>query len=171
MEDYYEDHSVNKGIRVDQARVQLLSFRLLSIFLASENLHKLCNGEYDCGADILANEYEKAEIEHLILQIAALFRSADTSALEELTLNKRWNPNVGKLEQPVGSQTKDLTLHEACNKIIHVKEIKYEVINGEYEWNRYLKPTMYLYGQKQKEQWKAILDIQAFCFEACHVPE
>lgn len=171
MEDYYEKHSVNKGIRVDQSRVQLLSFRLLSIFLASENLHKLCNGEYDSGADILANEYEKSEIEHLLLQIATLFRSADTAALNKLTFNQRWNPNVGKLEQPIGSNAEDLTLREACNKIIHVKEIKYEVINGEYDWNRYLKPTMYLYGQQSKEKWRAILDVKAFCFETCHIPE
>ena len=172
MEDYYEDHrSVNKGIRVDQARVQLLSFRLLTIFLASENLHNLCNGEYDSGADILANEFEKVEIEHLMLQIAALFRSADTSALEELTFNQRWNPTVGKLEEPIGGQAKDLSLREACNKIIHVREIKYEVVEGDYEWNRFLKPMIYLYGQKQKIKWRAILDVKAFCFEVCHVPE
>jgi len=171
MEDYYEKDSVNKGIRVEQSRVRLLSFRLVSIFLASENLHNLCNGEYDSPADILASEYEKAEIEHLLLQIATLFRSADTAALEKLTLNKRWNPSVGRLEQPMGSETKDLTLREACNKIIHVREIKYEVIDGEYDWNRYLKPTMYLYGQQNKVQWRAILDINAFSFEACHVPD
>ena len=171
MEDYYEKRSVNKGIRVDRSRVQLLSFRLLSIFLASKNLHGLCNGEYDSGADILANEFEKVEIEHLMLQIATLFRSADTSALEDLTFNQRWNPNVCLLEQPIESQAKNLTLREACNKIIQVKEIKYEVVNGKYEWDRYLEPTIYLYGQKQKDNWRAILDIKTFCFEACHVPE
>ena len=171
MEDYYEDYSVNKGIRVDQSHVQLLSFHLLTIFLASENLHSLCNGEYDSGADILANTFEKVEIEHLILQIATLFRSADTSALDELTMNPRWNPNVGKVEEPIGSQVKDLTLREACNKIIHVNEIKSEVIDGNYEWNRYLKPTIYLYGKKQEIRWRAILDVKNFCFEVCHVPE
>jgi hypothetical protein len=171
MEDYYEDRSVNKGIRVDQSRVQLLSFRLLTSFLASENLHNLCNGEYDSGADILANEFEKVEIEHLMLQIAALFRSADTSALEKLTFNQRWNPTVGKLEEPIGGQAKDLSLREACNKIIHVREIKYEVVKGDYEWNRFLKPMIYLYGQKQEIKWRAILDVKAFCFEVCHVPE
>lgn len=171
MEDYYEDYSVNKGIRVEQSRVRLLSFRLLTIFLASENLHSLCNGEYDSGADILANEFEKVEIEHLMLQIATLFRSADTCAKAKLTFNQRWNPNVDKLEEPVGSQVKDLTLREACNKIIHVEEIKYEVINGDYEWNRFLKPTIYLYGKKLEHRWKAILDIKKFCFEVCHAPE
>jgi hypothetical protein len=171
MEDYHEDYSVNKGIRVEQSRVRLLSFRLLTIFPASENLHSLCNGEYDSGADILANEFEKVEIEHLMLQTAALFRSADTCAKAKLTFNQRWNPNVGKLEDPVGSQAKDLTLREACNKIIHVEEIKYEVINGDYEWNRFLKPTIYLYGKRQENSWRAILDIKKFCFEVCHAPE
>lgn len=171
VEDYYEDYSVNKGIRVDQSRVQLLSFRLLTIFLASENLHSLCNGEYNSGADILANTFEKVEIEHLMLQIATLFRSADASARDELTFNPRWNPNVGKLEEPISSQAKDLTLREACNKIIHVREIKYEVIKGDYEWNRFLKPTIYLYGKRQEIRWRAILDVKTFCFEVCHAPE
>ena len=171
MEGYYEDYSVNKGIRIDQSRVQLLSFRLLTIFLASENLHSLCNGEYDSGAVILANTFEKAEIEHLMLQIATLFRSADTSALDELTMNPRWNPNVGKLEEPIGSQAGDLSLREACNKIIHAREIKYEIINGDYEWNRFLKPTISLYGEKHKNKWRAILDVKDFCFEVCHTPE
>ena len=171
MEDYYEKRSVNKGIRVDQSRVQLLSFRLLTTFLASENLHNICNGDCDSGADILANEFEKVEIEHLMLQIATLFRSADTCALEELTSDQRWNPTVGKLEQPIGSSIMDLSLREACNKIIHVWEIKYEIIDGDYEWNRFLKPIVYLYGQKQGKPWKAILDIEKFCFEVCHVPQ
>ena len=43
----------------------------------------------------------------------------------------------------------DLSLREACNKIIHVREIKYELIDGDYEWKRFLKPIVYLYGQKQ----------------------
>lgn len=171
MEEYYEDYSVNKGIRIEQSRVQLLSFRLLTIFLASENLHSLCNGEYDSGADILANTFEKVEIENLMLQIATLFRYTDTSALENLTFHQRWNPKVGKLEEPIGRQTKDLTLREACNKIIHAKEIKYEVINGDYECNRFLKPTIYLYGKRQENKWRAILNVKDFCFEVCHAPE
>jgi hypothetical protein len=86
-------------------------------------------------------------------------------------MNTRWNPNVGKLEEPIGSQAKDLTLREACNKIIHVKEIKYEIIDGNYEWNRYLKPTIYLYGKRQENRWRATIDIIDFCFEVCHAPE
>jgi hypothetical protein len=172
MEDYYEDsRSVNKGVRVDPERVKLLSFRLLTILLASEKLHALCNGEHDSGADILTIEFEKSEIEHLMLQIAVLFRSADTSALEGLLFSERWNPTVGKLEEPTGDQSKDLSLREACNKIIHVKEIKYEVIEGEYSWNRFLESMIYLYGQHNKKNWKATLDIKAFCFEVCHLPD
>jgi hypothetical protein len=172
MEDYYEDHSsVNKGVRVDLARVQLLSYRLLTIFLASENIHNLCTGGCDSGADILVNEFEKTEIEHLMLQTAVLVRSVDTSALNGLLFHERWNPTVGKLEEPIGDSPKDLSLREACNKIIHVKEIKYEVVVTDDSWNRFLKPTVYLYGQHQQRSWKATLDIKSFCFEVCHLPE
>ncbi|NLK92368.1 MAG: hypothetical protein GX273_04435 [Bacteroidales bacterium] len=53
MEDYY-DHT-QKTIKVDPIRVQLLSYRLLSLFFASEKLHIACSGECNSGADYFAS--------------------------------------------------------------------------------------------------------------------
>jgi len=176
MEEYYDrDPVVNRGITVDGARVQLLAFRLLTIFLASENLHKLCDGEYNSGPDILANQFEKDEIEHLMLLIATLWRSHDTCAGRGVTFHERWNPVVGTLQEPIDAEGKDLDLREACSKIIHVEEIKYDLAGGDpdnpYDWKRFLLPThVSLYGKRQTgKQWKATVDVKKFCSEVCYI--
>lgn len=171
MEDYYYESETNKGIRVEQSRAQLLSYRLINIFLASKPLHKLCDGEYNSGADILVNTFEKLEIENLMLQLAILLRTADTAVLNGKSESNRMNPVVGKLENISKGEVKNLDLREACNKIIHVEEIKYEFVDGEFDWERYLEPTIYLYGKMKYDKWKATLNMNEFCFAACHMPD
>ena len=145
MEKQYEqDH--NQGLRVDPERVRLLSFRLLTIYLASKKLNCLRDGEYNSGPDILS-QYERPEIEHLLLQIAILCRTADDNAIAWRTLEERRNPTAGRV-YPDTSQSEfgQLGLRDACNKIIHQKKVNYEVIDGEYFWNNYIEPTLYIYG-------------------------
>lgn len=170
MEKQYEQ-ARNQGLRIDPERVRLLSFRLLTIYLASKELKSLCDGEYDSGPDVLS-QYEKPEIEHLLLQIAVLCRTADDNAIAGRTFFERYNSDVGKLYSDVSKPDfAKLCLREACNKIIHSGKVNYEVVEGEYEWNHYLEPTLYLYGTQNNIQWKAVLDIKKFCYSVCHVPE
>jgi len=170
MEKQYEEDT-NVGLRVDPERVRLLSFRLLTVFLASKELNQLRDGEYDSGPDILS-QYERPEIEHLLLQIAILCRTADDNAISGRTFDERRNPIVGRLHVDV-SQCGDteLRLREACNKIIHQKRVHYEIVEGEYSWNRYLEPTLYVYGRQQDKEWKAVLDVKEFCYAVCNLPE
>lgn len=95
MERQYEE-AVNEGIRIDSERVGWLSYRLLTMFLASKGLSKLRDGEYDSGADILS-QHEQPEIEHGLIQIAILYRIADDNARAGRSFNGSWNPVVGRL--------------------------------------------------------------------------
>jgi hypothetical protein len=166
---YEEDH--NQGLRIDPERVRLLSFRLLTIYLASKELNSLRDGEYDSGPDVLS-QYERPEIEHLLLQIAILCRTADDNAIAGKTLYDRYNPIVGKLYPDISKpEFTKLGLREACNKIIHQEKVNYEVVEGEYKWNRYLEPTLYIYGTQNNTKWKAELDVKEFCYGVCHLPE
>lgn len=170
MEKQYEqDH--NQGLRVDPERVRLLSFRLLTIFLASKELNTLRDGEYDSGSDVLS-QYERPEIEHLLLQIAILCRTADDNAIAGRTFHERYNPSVGKVYPDTAKP--DLTvlrLREACNKIIHQEKVNYEVVEGEYPWNRYLEPILHIYGTQNNIEWKTVLDVKEFCYAVCQLPE
>lgn len=170
MEKQYEE-DYNKGLRIEPERVRLLAFHLLTIFLASESLNTMRDGEPDSGPDVLS-AYERPEIEHLLLQIAILCRTADDNATHGRTICPRRNPTVGKL-YPNASETNciDLTLREACNKIIHQRKVNYDLVIGGYPWNSYCKPLLYIYGTKNNTEWKAELDVREFCFSLCHLPE
>jgi hypothetical protein len=63
--------------------------------------------------------------------------------------------------------TEVLKLREACNKIIHATDIRFDVVvphattNPDHE-GAYLKPFLYLYGSKSKQDWRAKLSIVDF---------
>jgi len=133
------------------------------MFLASKRLSKLRNGDYNSGPDILW-QYEQPEIEHLLVQIAILYRIADNNAKAGLSLYGSWNPAVGRLYPDVSKrQSEGLNLREACNKIIHLKKLKYDVIEAGHSWEEYVQPTLYLYGCKDGLEWRAMLDVTEFC--------
>jgi hypothetical protein len=162
MERQYEE-AVNDGIRIDSERVGLLSYRLLTMFLASKGLSKLRDGEYNSGADILS-QHEQPEIEHNLVQIAILYRIADDNALAGRSINGSWNPVVGRLYPNASrKRSEELNLREACNKIIHLTKLNYDMVEGEYSWQSYVRPTLYLYGRKASQEWKAVLDVKQFC--------
>lgn len=162
MERQYEE-AVNEGIRVDSERVGLLSYCLLTMFLASKGLSELRDGEYDSGADILW-QHEQPEIEHTLIQIAILYRISDDNARAGRSFNGPWNPAVGRLYPDASTtQSEKLNLREACNKIIHLTKLKYDMVEGEYSWQSYVQPTLYLYGSKGSQEWKAILNVKEFC--------
>jgi hypothetical protein len=166
---YEDDH--NEGLRINAERVRLLAFRLLTVFLASRDLNTSRDRGCDSGPDILS-QYERPEIEHLLLQIAILYRTADNNSIAGKTLDERYNPSVGILYPDTSKPNfTELCLREACNKIIHQEKVNYEVVLGEYEWNRYLEPILYIYGTQNNMQWKTELDVKKFCYSACHLPE
>ncbi len=162
MERQYQE-AVNEGIRIDSERVGLLAYRLLTMFLASKGLSELRDGEYDSGPDILS-QHEQPEIEHLLIQTAILYRIADDNAKAGRSFYGSWNPVVGRLYPDISKeQSEELNLREACNKIIHLTKLKYDMIEGEFSWQNYVQPTLYLYGRKGNQEWKAILDVKEFC--------
>ncbi|MGX9430685.1 MULTISPECIES: hypothetical protein [Bradyrhizobium] len=61
-----------------------------------------------------------------------------------------------------------LTLREACNKIIHAIDIRFDVVapgsttNRIHEAGAYYKPQLYLYGSKGREDWRAELSLIDF---------
>jgi hypothetical protein len=57
-----------------------------------------------------------------------------------------------------------LTLREACNKIIHAKKIRFDIEGS--EMLAHLNPFIYIYGDSPNgRSWKATLDIIKFAKE------
>lgn len=170
---YHWFTGISRGFVVDRLRVQLLAYRLITIILSSKELSKLCLFLDDETPSLMKQEFEQNEIEHLLLQIAILVRAADDAARSGQTIGGSWNPKVGKIIQNIKTNKKeDLTLREACNKIIHAQKVSYDLNRNSEPRRTYVKPSfMYLYGKKDNKDWKTILDIKKFCIGVFYIPE
>jgi hypothetical protein len=117
----------------------------------------------------LQGEFLRTEVRRILISSAAALRiwfdlRGGTKAFEHMPTD------CGKLfpEWPQHKRKSEvLTLREACNKIIHAKEINYDSVipdrlrNPDLE-GVYLKPFIYLYGTKDKKGWRAKLSIVDF---------
>jgi len=167
-------HSV-EGYPLDSGRVSLATYRLLSHFSASKSIADLCIPGPDCPFSGLRDEHEQAEIAHLLIEIATLVRIAQDSLHHNSPDVAAALPqaNVGTLRESESSQRRtQLGLRDACNKIIHAKDITFDVRREEKWYARYLMPRVFLYGTFRREHWKATLKIRPFCaevFELCRI--
>jgi hypothetical protein len=60
-----------------------------------------------------------------------------------------------------------LRLREACNKIIHATDIRFDVVIPDEAMNpdgigAYTQPHLYLYGSKDRNEWRAELSLIDF---------
>lgn len=137
--------------------------RLLAIFLASRNFAELCveyPGErFDPIYRI--QEVETDEITRILLNLAVTARVVDDREGKVFELA---GSDCGTLQK---DSTKEdcviLDIREACNKIIHAQKVRLDV--DELGVQRYLNPTIYLYGSLQNKEWRARLDVIKFCKE------
>lgn len=135
--------------------------RLLAIFLASRSFADLRN---DAGDNLTVFDHlqqcEGDEITRILLVVAITARVIDDREQKVFDLIAG---NCGTLVD--GEERKDLTLREACNKIIHATKVRFDLSENDAK-QKYLNPTIYLYGQRQNgTEWKATLDVLEFARE------
>ncbi|WP_157903488.1 hypothetical protein [Cupriavidus malaysiensis] len=117
---------------------------------------------------IRLQEGEEDEIKRILLAVAITTRVLDDGLSGQ--------PN--RLATPCGTlntdtrrpeQVVDLSLREACNKIIHTNRMRLDMSENA-AGRRYLNPTIYLYGNDLRDRpYKASLDVVAFakCLSNC----
>jgi hypothetical protein len=99
--------------------------------------------------------YEDQEIHQTLISIAAQLRMIDDILMQNSRTREFAETLVGRL-----NETGILSLREACNKIIHAREIEI------------LLPTkreIVLHGKKGSESWKAGFDILDFVRNAMNL--
>ncbi len=160
-------HSV-EGYPLRGERATVLCYRLICGILASPRLAKLTAPPLDDPISQLRDEYELSEAAHHLVEIAIYCRTAQDHFLKLTPLNIDWLTNaVGTLKSPATRRGNEpLTFREACHKLIHAEDITWEVVNERGRHQRYIKPVVYLYGSKQKKNWRASLDVVLFVKEA-----
>jgi len=73
-------------------------------------------------------------------------------------------------ELHIGAKSKPLSLRDACNKIIHAKQLHFDVeVVDRFEVSRnFLNPFVYLYGEKGGAKWKCYIEVLKY-IEGGHI--
>lgn len=144
-------------------------YRLLSHFLASKSIAAL---EGPRGSRSL-KLYEKAEISRLLINIATYYRvKYDDGSWEHAPwLHDEEYKGVGSLINDLKHPENacQLDFREACNKIIHAKQVHFDGDVDPKTKSECLNPIVYLYGDRSQQSWKATVDIITFCKAAANV--
>ena len=139
-------------------------YRLVVIFLASKNFAAHRNGYPGEGHDPIyqLQGCEEDEITRILLVLAITARVIDD---REGHVYEMVGTNCGRLQRNTANPTsEELTLRDACNKIIHAKKIRLDMEedgNGQ----RHLNPFIYIYGEQGGTGWRATLDVILFAKE------
>lgn len=129
-------------------------FHLLSIVLADEKIAYVIENDDDPIWELC--RVAETEIARLLVTSAVVARIADDQRGHMLLASPL---TCGSLCEYTGSQEiKPLSLREACNKIIHAKQIQFDIKHTTKELYS-IMPTVYLLGEKNGRPWEAELDL------------
>jgi hypothetical protein len=170
-------HYIKPGLHFDAGPLGLDLYRLLCIFfgdrrvmsivLASEE--KLSEAPLGHGLiRILHDTHMELEVLRILISSAVTLRIAFDQYsgslldpdLKDRTCGLLWPKWPNKKKEP-------LTVREACNKIIHAAKIQRDIANPSPYGNpnnpdAYVQPHIYLYGEKNNQDWRAKLSIIDF---------
>jgi hypothetical protein len=157
------------GLRLPGQVLRLDLYRLVCYFKTSEYLSNLSDGGDFCPWQGLRDDFQDSEIMRILLQTAVAVRFIGLGHADEMRAQKDWlEGSVGKLYKSIGDFTfLPLPLREACNKIIHAKNIVLDSNGSGNLYTRFLKPTIFCYDDfERKQSWKAEIDLLHFV-EGC----
>lgn len=110
--------------------------------------------------------FQEAEANTLLVSIAAAVRRR-TELLDDFERSQIAQvapASVGSLVKDIRQKERsvDLSFREACNKIIHAKQIKFDYDERTCRRGGVLNPTVHCYGTHGKLEWKASIQIYSF---------
>lgn len=170
-------HKTKGHLKLSSDEILQSLYRVATHFFGSNRLTELANEDTGAHFDQLRERFEEAEIQRLLLTVAVRIRILDDDLQELHTEDtSKWFVGVGKLflDSNQGHFI-DLTLREACNKIIHARLFNFireeEAPEGECLFP--LLPKIAIYGTRQRSAvfWKANLDIEGFVNAAISITE
>lgn len=158
---------------VDLKQVRLDVYRLAGYLEASYPIALMrdrASDEHEFFVETLEREFFCDEVSRILLQSAIILRMLDDES--EADLEERNPFHCGTLEH--GEKEENLSLREACNKIIHTRQINFdsELVDAAKSGNaniRYYRPYVYLYGRKRKKEWKATIELHRFLNHAARL--
>jgi len=168
-EELPEDDLIKSGHRFDPGPYLLDLYRLLSMLLADKQLAGM--EEDSITIRTLRGRYVYSELIRILTSTAIALRilfDQHERVFEEVSTR-----HCGWLypDWPKKDPQEDLSIREACNKIIHATKVQHNVVDPALGFNPdqigvYLRPYLHLYGTKDSRDWKADLSIIDFARQA-----
>ncbi len=159
----------NLGLHIPGQIIRLDLYRLICHFHSSEYLSKLSDGLDFCPWQELRDEFQNSEIIRILLQTAVMVRFIGFGHADETRSEREaLEVEVGSLLKR-GNQTasEPLPLREACNKLVHARNIVLDSNDDGNPYRHFIKPRVFCYEDFQKQTgWKAELDVLLFV-EVC----
>ncbi len=138
---------------VHSQKLSLYIYRLICYFEGSKKLWK---DNFEAEYINLIDEHQEEEIISTLINISIIVRKLDDKHWFGLNDIIVWNLIIK-------NKSKNLNLREACNKILHSKEYKFEVHN--IRNFRHLKTKIHFFWEKNNIPRKASIDIYKFTKE------
>lgn len=149
--------------------IEAAAFDLLCVFMADKPVQQLL-GKYAYNGIAYCFDSRKEEyILRRLIEIATFYR-LHYWALDTEKKIKEKSRNVGVLFDDQSDNAADLTLHEACNKIIHAEKITFEVRKVPKAPFHYLNQWVVAEGKKSGKTWTAMIQVILFCDEVLSAP-
>ena len=155
----------------DEDEVEKECYLITSCFIASEQIHLFQRKSSNWGIKRFILQEQYLIKKHLISLAIKLRMIDDLMKSHKKTGYIRSPKNkVGIIEE--GNKKSDLTIREACNKIIHANKIEFKFKYNQHGSKkiRYLAPEIILHGKKGKTSWEAtvkILQLVSLASELC----
>jgi len=159
--DLRNNYLAYNGYPIDTVFFEENIYKLITIFGASEFLYNNFKNDNKNFFD-RAKKFEESKVSEILISLAIMSRSFLDSGSVNIDTNK--DDHVGYII--IQEKEKKLSFRETCNKIIHAKNINFDVNKSESVQGGFLSPIVYLYGEHQDDKWRAVINIVDFCKEA-----
>lgn len=153
------------GLSLPGQVLRLDLYRLVCYFQTSEYLANISDGGDFCPWQGLRDEFQDSEIMRILLQTAVAVRFIGAGHADTKRAQKDWlEDSVGKLFKKVDDTAfQPLPLREACNKIIHARNIVLDSNESGNPYAHFIKPRIFCYDDfEQKTGWRAEIDLVTF---------
>lgn len=142
------------GYPIDTVFFQESIYKLITIFGSSEFLY---NNFKNNNKDFFnrAKKFEESKVSEILISLAIMSRSFLDSC--HVSTDSYTDYCVGHIV--VNYKEKHINFKEACNKIMHAKNINFDISRSESMQDGFLNPIVYLYGEYQGDKWRAVINI------------
>ena len=140
------------------SRLERPALHLISLLVADKELKRAYRtGNFPHLVEF-AEEGKESEVIRLTIEIATTYRLMFWNARQ-----KPGHDVTGTLcEDETTKYWIDLTMLEACNKVIHADFFAFETRRFPGTEAHFLKPRLHLAGKKGKKEWLAVVEVLAF---------